>query len=36
VTLTDTDEIYAAYRARMIEAQSRHLDFFGKRMRGGA
>jgi uncharacterized phosphosugar-binding protein len=36
VTLNDTDEIYARYRARMIEAQSRHLDFFTERMSGKA
>ncbi len=34
VTLHDTDQIYGAYRERMIQAQSNHLDFFKQRMRG--
>jgi hypothetical protein len=34
--LHDTDEIYAEYRARMIDAQKKHLDFFKKRMSGEA
>ena len=36
VTLHDTDEIYAEYRARMVDAQKKHLDFFKKRMSGEA
>jgi uncharacterized phosphosugar-binding protein len=36
VTLHDTDEIYAEYRARMIDAQNKPLDFFKKRMSGEA
>lgn len=34
VTLHDTDLIYGKYRERMIEAQSKHLDFFKEKMRG--
>ena len=36
VTLHDTDLIYGEYRERMIRAQTKHLDFFKERMRGGA
>lgn len=32
VTLHDTDEIYAKYRAKLIEAQQKHLGFFADRM----
>ena len=35
VTLHDTDVIYGEYRERMIRAQTKHLDFFKERMRGG-
>jgi len=36
VTLHDTDLIYGEYRERMIRAQTKHLEFFKERMRGGA
>lgn len=36
VTLNDTDEAYAAYKARLIEAQKKHLSFFEDRMSGKA
>lgn len=36
VTLHDTDQIYGEYRARMIDAQEKHLDFFRARMKGDA
>lgn len=32
VTLHDTDEIYAKYKGMLIEAQQKHLEFFGQRM----
>lgn len=32
VTLHDTDVIYGDYRARMIGAQEKHIDFFRQRM----
>jgi uncharacterized phosphosugar-binding protein len=36
VTLHDTDVIYGKYRARMVSAQEKHLDFFQSRMQGDA
>jgi uncharacterized phosphosugar-binding protein len=32
VTLHDTDQIYAKYKGMLIEAQQKHLEFFGQRM----
>lgn len=36
VTLNDTDEAYAAYKEKLIEAQKKHLSFFSARMSGEA
>ncbi|MCR8724623.1 SIS domain-containing protein [Frigidibacter sp. ROC022] len=34
VTLHDTDEAYAEYKKKLIEAQQKHLSFFADRMSG--
>lgn len=36
VTLNDTDQVYAQYKARLIEAQHKHLPYFEQRMSGKA
>lgn len=36
VTLHDTDEAYAKYKEKLIDAQQKHLSFFSERMSGKA